>query len=351
MSLKKFIGKFGRKHGGKPFFIISKNFNKSLKFLSQASEIPYMLFKRYKKGSRDDLYLKENYNKSPVHNLKEGIVCICDGSFYHGGPTDRLRGILTTFREAKRKQIPFYISWTSPFDLEDYLIPATFDWRIKPEDISKSSSQSFPLIIEDVPNILSWLRLKFGLFNKRKQTHVYSNGDNGIGKYAELYKELFKPSTNLQKEVDHHHNHLGNNYWAFTFRFLQLLGDFKDWSQIVLSTSEADALINKVTDELKKLIKDVPNNYKILITSDSITFLNHVRDIDERIYIVPGDVKNIDLLNGEIHEKAWMKTFVDQQLLMKASKVFLLRTGKMYKSGFPRFAAEVGGVEFIDHVF
>ena len=66
--------------------------------------------------------------------------------------------------------------------------------------------------------------------------------------------------------------------------------------------------------------------------------------------MVEGDIKNIDMTVGDFPE-VWLKTFTDQQLLMGAKKVTLMRTGKMYKSGFPRFAAEVGGVEFIDHVF
>ena len=71
---------------------------------------------------------------------------------------------------------------------------------------------------------------------------------------------------------------------------------------------------------------------------------------DERIYIVPGDVKNIDLAKGEFKD-AWLKTFTDQQLIMLAEKVYLMRTGRMYRSGFPRFAAEIGGRPFVYHQF
>ena len=89
---------------------------------------------------------------------------------------------------------------------------------------------------------------------------------------------------------------------------------------------------------------------KILVTSDSRKFLDLAADIDSRIYIVPGEVKNIDLLKGE-YPDAWMKTFIDQQLLMHASHVTLMITGKMYNSGFPRFAAEVGGAQYSIHRF
>lgn len=278
------------------------------------------------------------------------IVCLCDGRMFHGGPTDRLRGILTTYREAKRSGIPFYISWRSPFNLEDYYIPAGFDWRIDPDKLIYDKRDSFPLIIEDEPNLYAKWRIKRGVKINVSQLHVYSNADNARGEYSELFREVFRPSEALQKEVDIHLEKLGPRFHAFTFRFLQLLGDFKDWYQVTLPEEERIRLMDKVVDEFHKLISKIPEGYKILVTSDSSRFLQRIKNEDERIYIVPGEVKNIDLLKGE-HQGAWMKTFVDQQLLMHAEKVVLMRTGDMFKSGFPRFAAEVGGAQFIDHKF
>jgi len=109
-------------------------------------------------------------------------------------------------------------------------------------------------------------------------------------------------------------------------------------------------LIRKVTDEFMSLAMRVPAQKKILITSDSPRFLRHISATEPRIYIVPGDVQHTDYAQNA-GDDLWLKTFVDQHLLMHASRITLMRTGKMYKSGFPRFAAEVGGVEFIDHQF
>lgn len=353
MKIKKAIGSLGRKYGGKPFQIIRKFYYDTFFFLTQLIDIFYIYLNKYTPGNRDSIFYRDNYSPNAKNNskIKKGIIFLCDGKFFHGGPTDRLRGILSTYEVAKKKGIPFYIAWTSPFRLENFLIPSTFDWTIQESEISYSSNDSFPIIIEDVNNFYSGLRLSAGLHNKKNQWHVYSNGDNSIGRYKSLFNELFKPSEKLQAEVDRHLNELGDDYWAFTFRFLQLLGDFKDWSQTTLDNAEAIDFMNKVKNEFVKLLTNASSDIKILVTSDSKRFLEFIADADPRIYIVPGDVKNIDLLKNEEYPDAWMKTFTDQQLLMRAQKVFLLRTGGMYKSGFPRFAAEVGGAEFIYHEF
>lgn len=351
-SPKKIIGSLGRRYGGRPFQTMRKLYYDFLSYSRQCREVRYLKKGRYAPEHPDARFLARYYSTvKPVdHDEVEGIVCMCDGRMYHGGPTDRLRGILTTYEEAKRRGLPFHIHWTSPFPLERYLEPASFDWRIPEEGITYSPDRAFPVIIEDETNRQSRMRMDAGLALKFHQLHVYSNADNSIGRYRDLYQELFRPTELLRKEVEKNLKSLGPDYWAFTFRFLHLLGDFKEWSQDELDDDEKEAFIGRVIEELLRKLEDLPEGYRALVTSDSTTFLRRVRDIDSRIYVVPGDVKNIDLLKGE-YPDAWLKTFVDQQLLMGAERVYLMRTGKMYKSGFPRFAAEVGGAEFIDWKF
>lgn len=320
-------------------------------FLNQIVEDIYISYGKYRNGSEDREFERIYYSKSiDSADGVPGIVCLFDGRVFHGGPTDRIRGILSVYKEAKRRNIPFYIRWTHPFDLEEYLIPADYDWRIEENSISYSRPDTFPVIIQDLSDFYSKLKLGAALHYPARQWHVYSNSDDAKGEYRELFNELFKPSEKLGKEIDTHLAFLGSSYVAYTFRFLQLLGDFDDWSQMVLSKEDSIALMNKVKEELLILIREVPEDWKILITSDSGRFLDFIKDADPRIYIVPGDVKNIDLAQGR-HEGAWLKTFVDQQLLMRARCVTLMRTGEMYKSGFPGFAAEVGGAKFVDHLF
>lgn len=296
-----------------------------------------------------------DYNNADISTSVSGIIFMVDGKLHHGGLSDRLRGILTTYEFAKRHNLPFYIHWTYPFTLTDYLIPNDkINWEINNSEISYSANEAYPVVImqtiELQTRFMNWLRLRMALHDHKKQIHVYSNADNARNSFYKLYHELFKPSPMLQSQIDFHLSNLGDKFYSFTFRFLNLLGDFKEHLQLTLSQEESDALIEKVCNEFIKMATSVPDGYRILITSDSGRFLKVAKNLDNRIYIVPGMVQNIDLVK-KVNLSAWMKTFVDQQLIMRAEKVYLLRTGSMFKSGFPKFAANIGRRPFIDHKF
>lgn len=348
---KKWIGSLGRRYGGKPFQAVRKFYYDSLSLGMQCYETAYLYRGKYAPGHRDTRFYNRYYTSGATSSCgKEGVICMLDGRRFHGGITDRLRGILTTYREAKKRGLPFFIHWNDPFPLEDYLEPNKVDWRINPSDISYKKGEAFPVIIEDETNLQSAMRMKAGFRLKFPQLHFYSNADNGIGEYRKLYNELFRPSAVLQAEVDKHLAKLGDKYWSFTFRFLNLLGDFREWERRQLPDGEALQLMEKVTREMIGEMDHLPDGYKVLITADSKRYLDYVKDKDPRIYVVPGDIKNVDLLKGEF-PNAWLKTFSDHRLIMGAERAYLIRTGRMYKSGFPRFAAEVGGAEFIDYSF
>lgn len=286
--------------------------------------------------------------------MRRGVICICDGRLDHGGITDRIRGMLTTFEEADRRGLPFYISWTSPFELTDYLEPAEVDWRIDPSEVSCRRADAFPMIIDETDTLQchadNYLRLKAALHNALPQTHIYSNADNARGRYKGLFSRLFRPSERLSRALATHLSELGEDYHAFAFRFVGLLGGFNDFEPRQLPEDEALALIDRVTAEFKSLLPGVPESSRILVTSDSRRFLDHVAGLDPRIYIVPGDVKHVDY-DRDAGDDVWLKTFVDQHLLMRARRITLMLTGRMHRSGFPRFAAEVGGAEFVEHRF
>lgn len=282
-----------------------------------------------------------------------GVICVLDGSMYHGGLTDRMRGILTLWREVKRAGIrEFHICWDSPFRLTDYLEPATFNWRTERCALDRSRSGSRIVVADDLDDTEALWRLRAGLRHSGRwgQIHVYTNADSARGEYAALYREIFRPVPALQEAVDFHRRILGEGYWTVTTRFQSLLGDFRDWSDARLDPAGQDALLARVTSAFKDIASRVPSGVRILVTSDSARFLSHISGVDPRVYVVPGGVANIDLDRGEAAD-AWFKTFVDQQLIMGASTVVRMTTGRMYPTGFPRFAAEVGGCEFIDCTF
>lgn len=312
--------------------------------------------KRYESGSDDLRFYEKFYSSDTVSDdIVDGAVYMADGRMLHGGLTDRIRGILTTYEYLRDRGIPFFIHWVHPFNLEDYLVPSGgVDWRIAPGKISYSRREAFPVVIMESlrpqTHVVNLLRLRTALTDRLRQTHIYSNADNAKGRYRRLYAELFKPSELLQREVDRHLGAIGVKYWAMTFRCRNLLGDFVEHDNTVLGAEEQTAFMDKLLREFRVIAEKLPEGYKVLVTSDSRKLLDFMKAGDPRIYVVPGDVKNIDLAKGE-YRGAWLKTFTDQQLIMHAERVYLMQTGDMYKSGFPRFAAEIGGKPFVYHQF
>lgn len=302
-------------------------------------------------------FYANNYNKGGACPEKEGVVFMCDGKINHGGLTDRLQGILTTFENSQKRGIPFYIHWDSPFKLERYLVPNEVDWRISPQQISYNKRFAFPILLwqcrtDKYRSLANKINLDLALINPKKQIHVYSNSNNSKGRYATLFSKLFKPTPLVKNELKSHLDKLGLHYWSFSFRFQQLLGDFKDICGITLSPQEQESLIKQIISEVEHVMTDMPENYRVLIASDSMRFIDAIKKIDPRIYSVEGRISHVDLdSNANDNTDVWLKTFIDQLLIMNAEKVFLFKTGQMYNSGFPRFAAEIGGKPFILHEF
>lgn len=293
--------------------------------------------------------------KSAIED-KTRVVFLCDGYRGHGGLTDRMRGLLTTYLEAKRHNLPFFISWTKPFLLEEFLVPAgDCNWSINIDDIKYNYNDSFPVIIDvstaQWKNKLKKYIFKYCFLGKRDKL-VYTNIIYEKETFPALYRELFKPSEYLQKNIDIHLKNIGERFWAYIFRFGNSFGDFRDIIGRPLVGEERLHLLEKNIMELKKLICELPKGFKALVTSDSLFFLTKVENLDSRIYVIKKKLLHVEFYKEEeAEQEIWLKSFLDQNLIMKAEKVYLLRTGVMYKSGFPEFAALVGGREFVYHEF
>lgn len=308
-----------------------------------------------KKGARvaDPLALELDarlYHDRPESVAKRGAICMLDGEIRHGGITDRLRGILTAYREARRVGLPFHILWDTPFELTDYLEPATFDWRITRGEVSRSRLNAAVVTADDMADGPSRERLRAAMRLSNPQIHLYTNADSARGEYAGLYRELFRPTERLRHEVDRHRVVLGEQYICFTARFQTLLGDFNDYLDSALTDREREAFMEIVAREFDAVALRFPDGGRILVTSDSARFLGYIATRNPRYYVVPGQILHTDLDTGGEGDP-WLKTFTDQQLIMGARTVVRFCTGAMYPAGFPRFAAEVGGARFIDHRF
>ena len=87
-----------------------------------------------------------------------------------------------------------------------------------------------------------------------------------------------------------------------------------------------------------------------MMASDSMMFINRIKVVFPKAYIVPGTIKHIDTA-GETDDSENIKMFTDYYLISRAQKVYSLWHEGMWKSAFPEYAALIGGVPFERIVF
>ena len=291
---------------------------------------------------------KEPYYFSMKNKEKVNSIAIfsMDGKVFSNGFADRLRGMISIYAYTKCNNIDFRIDHQIPFKLEDFFVPNHYDWRLKENEKSYNLFNSWPVVLLDYTK---GKRLFY--LNKQKQHHFFSNINciKLLNKhyhknytYAELFEELFKPSPLLQKEIDLHINVLGKNYISVSFRFMQLMGDFKDIKGETLTIENQTKLINKCKDLLSLLhLKHIEIN-KILVTSDSQKFIESIKDLDF-IYTIPGKIGHIGHTNDQ---STHLKTMLDFCIISKAQKVYMAYTDKMYKSNFAKYASFITNAPF-----
>ena len=273
-----------------------------------------------------------------------------DGRTSHGGMFDRLKGIISVYAISKAQQKDFRIHFTYPFDLEKYLEPNEYDWHIDANAINYHYPSSRPLFLYGecyAPRRLFKQRdyeahFYFGYnilneVNARYGTHY---------EWGQLYRELFRPTTYLQQYIDKFQAEIGKEYIVFHARFLNLLGDKVETDiNPELPESEREPLMRKLCDKILELRKLNAVESRIMLASDSMTFINYMlREVPD-VYVVPGTVKHIDTA-GNTDDSENIKMFLDYHLIARASKVYNIVAPGMWPSAFPEYAAKIGGTEF-----
>jgi hypothetical protein len=281
--------------------------------------------------------------------VKKYMIFMVDGRRNSGGLADRLYGIMNTFAICKIKEIPFKLNFTFPFDIRTFLIPNEYDWTIEKDEISYSLKHSRVIVTINENNLLKRFKLK-------KQTHIYTNTKiiDSINKYyntnftyMSLFNELFKPVSSLQiKMEDIINNHLSSNYIGIHFRCQNLFGDFPDILAKELSEPDKQELLMLCVYAINTVNQ---NNEKIFLASDSLYFLEHMKQKLDNIYFIHGDTT--DMCHIDLPVEVYAKPFLDLFILGCAHKVFnIYGHGPygcgLYKSGFSAFAAEMSGTQF-----
>ena len=275
-------------------------------------------------------------------------IFMVDGRVSHGGMFDRLKGAISVYAVSKVQRKEFHINFTHPFRLAEYLEPNEYDWQIDERDICRHYPAARPLFLYG--ECYAPVRL---MKNRKCEAHFYYGYDSldvinrryGTAfEWGKLYRELFKPTPYLQQFIDHYQQEIGRDYVVVHTRFLNLLGDKLETAiNPELSAADREKLMRQMLDKIKEVAAE--NSMRMMLASDSMTFIAYVHREIPDVYVVPGQVKHIDIV-GKTDDAENIKMFLDYYLISKARKVYSLIGKGMWPSAFPEYAAKIGNVEF-----
>ena len=104
---------------------------------------------------------------------KQLLIYFADGKTFHGGLTDRFKGIISLYAFSHMAKIDFRIEFTSPFLLTQLLVPNQYNWCFTEDEVISYNileSKYMFMIGENFSNRL--LKLK-----TNKQLHCLANRD------------------------------------------------------------------------------------------------------------------------------------------------------------------------------
>ena len=279
---------------------------------------------------------------------KKIVIFFIDGKTIHGGLSDRLRGLFSTYYYCLKEGIDFKVFWTYPFNLQDYLEPNKVNWLIEGKAISHNKNEvafrffnSYSLMNN---NETSFLKI---MNTEKHEIHVYSNITLHEEMYHIFFNDLFKPSKMLSDALQYNTDKIGGKYISVSFRFIGILGDFKDtYFKKELGAEEKEKYISKCLDVICRLKTKHPNVPKILVTSDSRVFLEKASSL-AYVYIIPGTVVHMDGVNKNMEQND-LKVFLDMLMISKAECCYSYSYGKMFKgTKFAKTSALIGNRRFI----
>lgn len=313
------------------------------------------LFKQRGKWRREvGKYVTQYYTPDAprARNSRKMVVFMADGRMHHGGLCDRLRGIVSVWSVCRGMGIDFKISFRHPFRLEDYLLPAAVDWTVSDDELCYNSRDALPVFCGsngthvEQPFQRLWLRQNFA--KDYRQIHVYTNAHIENGKrFKPLFEELFRPSAELQEAVRAVQAEIGGPYIAVKGRFQQLLGDFHEefGNCEILPPAAQDELMERCLQAIVRIHNSPQGGLPVLLAVESRRFIDYAMARLPYVHCIPGGMAHIDY-TPDAPQDTVLKAFADLLALSRAERVFLIKTGQMYNSGFPRIGALIGGKPF-----
>lgn len=286
-------------------------------------------------------YIKDTHD-SNTPTAKQ-VICMFDDRWNSGGLSDRLHGMVSGYYIASKAGAEYKINHFTPFDLSLFLQPSECDWIISQHDISYVLPISRPILARAYRSPSEKARKQYYIKEIKKnnnyQTHLYINANflSDI-EFTNCFHKLFKPTPLLQSSIDTHLQNIGTQYVNVTFRFQQLLGDFIEGNFPILSSGAQEKLIAECLGVLQE-IHYRHDKLKILVTSDSSTFLNRVNQL-AYTYTIPGQVIHM-AYSDDKSIAPHLKSFLDFFMIANASKIYLAQIGDMYNSSFPLLASRI----------
>ena len=268
------------------------------------------------------------------------------------GLCDRLNSMVNMYESTLQLDVNYKIAHLYPFDIYNYLRPNEVDWRIREDQIiyDRRLVQVNDVLMQSY--LYHWLAKKALNVARKKgklQVHIYGNPCHIVlepEKFSKLFHELFKPCDELQKLIDWNKSQIGGEYISATTRFQNLLGDFYEGEKYkTLETEEEKQdYIARCIAQIEEIHKKHPDK-KILVTSDSMRFLNEAKLLPY-VYVNPGKLVHLAYTENSDYD-LHMKSFVDLYTIADAQKVYFLNTGKMLrKSSFAQTAAMINQREY-----
>ena len=274
------------------------------------------------------------------------IVARVDGTTFHGGLTDRWKGIVSLYALAKVLGRDFRILYTYPFDIEEYQVPNRYDWRLSAEELSGSLRNTHMLRLTGETTLRRVQHLP-----TNKQVHAYANRDwltlineqyGTAFRWGELFDELFKPSDRLTGALKAYNGLLHQPYIAVAFRTQNIFGDYPEYHYPAVDKKRQEDVAARCIDYLSLLHEQTRR--PLLVTSDSWR-LTERASVLSFVTATSGSAAHVDTTDDATWEQ-YAKSFVDFYLLAGAQTVYCAGTDEMYPSEFPKYAALLREVPF-----
>ncbi|MDE7468191.1 MAG: hypothetical protein K2M61_07535 [Muribaculaceae bacterium] len=291
---------------------------------------------------RSRQYIRRYYTATDTRrDIRPAVIFMVDGRFNHGGLSDRLWGLISTYIACEKKGLEFKVNWVYPFRLTTFLEPAEVDWRITPEELTYDPRLATPVFVNNNHNVKNqWkLLMRIGRSGKR-QEHVYSPAHIERDRFGEYFALLFRPTAVLQNAIDEQQKAIGGTYVSITFRFQQLLGDFKEGNFPTLAAAEQQRLLDRSIATIEEIRRRHPEVDRILVTSDSGRMLQAAAELPY-VYTIPGKLIHMSFTDESEAEMSHLKAFLDFFMIGGARKVYFAQAPGIYGSTFAHTASRL----------